>query len=329
MTCEVCKGKRYNREALEIHFKGRSIADVLEMTIAEANEFFSAVPNVAVKLQTLYDVGLGLRPSRPARDDAVGRRGAAGQARDRAVAAGDRPDAVRPRRADDRAPLRRRREAARGPPPPRRRRQHGARDRAQPRRDQDGRLDRRPGPGGRRPRRPDHRRGHARSRSPPRRAPRPASTWPGCSAASRSCRCRTSRSPRRRVAAATARTATGRPSGSRRAGSARRRRPPASRAGPRPRLAPPAPTPRRALPRPRLCRPRPGRAWCTRGAHRPDMRHLHVISAALVPPGCQTSPNAPDLTRVPEESRSVGILGCTKRGDGQERHRRAGRAGPG
>jgi excinuclease ABC subunit A len=59
VTCEVCKGKRYNREALEIHFKGRSIADVLEMTIAEALDFFSAVPNVKAKLQTLYDVGLG------------------------------------------------------------------------------------------------------------------------------------------------------------------------------------------------------------------------------------------------------------------------------
>ncbi|HEX5014866.1 MAG TPA: excinuclease ABC subunit UvrA [Candidatus Limnocylindrales bacterium] len=59
VTCEVCKGKRYNREALEIHYKGRSISDVLEMTIAEALDFFSAVPNVKAKLQTLYDVGLG------------------------------------------------------------------------------------------------------------------------------------------------------------------------------------------------------------------------------------------------------------------------------
>jgi excinuclease ABC subunit A len=59
VTCEVCKGKRYNREALEIHYKGRSIADVLEMTIEEALGFFSAVPKVASKLQTLYDVGLG------------------------------------------------------------------------------------------------------------------------------------------------------------------------------------------------------------------------------------------------------------------------------
>src|SRR4029079_17308556 len=59
VPCEVCKGKRYNREALEIHYKGKSIADVLEMTIAEALDFFSAVPNVKAKLQTLYDVGLG------------------------------------------------------------------------------------------------------------------------------------------------------------------------------------------------------------------------------------------------------------------------------
>ncbi len=59
VPCEVCKGKRYNREALEIHFKGRSIADVLEMTIAEALDFFGAVPNVRNKLQTLNDVGLG------------------------------------------------------------------------------------------------------------------------------------------------------------------------------------------------------------------------------------------------------------------------------
>ena len=59
VPCEVCHGKRYNREALEIHFKGRSIADVLEMTIEEALDFFQAVPNVRAKLQTLNDVGLG------------------------------------------------------------------------------------------------------------------------------------------------------------------------------------------------------------------------------------------------------------------------------
>jgi excinuclease ABC subunit A len=59
VPCEVCKGKRYNREALEIHYKGRSISDVLEMTIAEALEFFAPVPSIKAKLQTLFDVGLG------------------------------------------------------------------------------------------------------------------------------------------------------------------------------------------------------------------------------------------------------------------------------
>ena len=59
VTCEICKGKRYNREALEVHYKGRSIADVLEMTIEEALAFFAPVPNVRAKLQTLFDVGLG------------------------------------------------------------------------------------------------------------------------------------------------------------------------------------------------------------------------------------------------------------------------------
>ena len=59
VQCEVCHGKRYNREALEILYKGRSIADVLEMTIEEALEFFSPVPAIRTKLQTLFDVGLG------------------------------------------------------------------------------------------------------------------------------------------------------------------------------------------------------------------------------------------------------------------------------
>jgi excinuclease ABC subunit A len=59
VPCEVCKGKRYNREALEIHYKGKSIADVLEMTVEEALELFGSVPAIRNKLQTLYDVGLG------------------------------------------------------------------------------------------------------------------------------------------------------------------------------------------------------------------------------------------------------------------------------
>ena len=58
VPCDVCKGKRYNRETLEIRFKGRNIQEVLEMTIEDALPFFSAVPTVAPKLQTLMDVGL-------------------------------------------------------------------------------------------------------------------------------------------------------------------------------------------------------------------------------------------------------------------------------
>jgi excinuclease ABC subunit A len=67
VPCEVCGGKRYNREALEIHYRGHSIADVLAMTAAEALEVFQAVPTVRTKLATLVDVGLGyIRLGQPA-----------------------------------------------------------------------------------------------------------------------------------------------------------------------------------------------------------------------------------------------------------------------
>jgi len=59
VPCDVCHGKRYNRETLEVHYKGKSIADVLDMTVEDAFEFFNAVPAIARKLQTLLDVGLG------------------------------------------------------------------------------------------------------------------------------------------------------------------------------------------------------------------------------------------------------------------------------
>ena len=59
VPCEVCKGKRYNRETLEVKYKGKNIADVLDMTVEEALEFFSNIPKIKQKIQTLYDVGLG------------------------------------------------------------------------------------------------------------------------------------------------------------------------------------------------------------------------------------------------------------------------------
>ncbi len=67
VPCEICRGRRYNREALEITYKGKSIADVLEMTVTEALEFFQNIPAVKNKLQTLEDVGLGyVRLGQPA-----------------------------------------------------------------------------------------------------------------------------------------------------------------------------------------------------------------------------------------------------------------------
>jgi excinuclease ABC subunit A len=67
VPCEVCKGKRYNREALEINYKGKSIADVLDMTIEEASEFFANVPSIYNKMKTLNEVGLGyMRLGQPA-----------------------------------------------------------------------------------------------------------------------------------------------------------------------------------------------------------------------------------------------------------------------
>ena len=59
VPCEVCKGKRYNRETLEVKYKGKNIADVLNMTVEESLEFFDKIPKIKQKMQTLYDVGLG------------------------------------------------------------------------------------------------------------------------------------------------------------------------------------------------------------------------------------------------------------------------------
>jgi excinuclease ABC subunit A len=59
VQCEVCKGDRYNRETLQVKFKDKSIADVLNMTVEEALEFFTNIPKAATKLQTLVDVGIG------------------------------------------------------------------------------------------------------------------------------------------------------------------------------------------------------------------------------------------------------------------------------
>jgi excinuclease ABC subunit A len=67
VPCEVCKGKRYNRETLQVHYKGKSIADVLDMTVDEGIEFFDAIPSLKRKLDMIHDVGLGyIRLGQPA-----------------------------------------------------------------------------------------------------------------------------------------------------------------------------------------------------------------------------------------------------------------------
>ena len=124
VPCEVCHGARYNRETLEVHYKGKTIAEVLDMPIEEAADFFAAVPAIARHMQTLCEVGPRLRPARPAGHDAVRRRGAAGQAVQRAAEALDRPHRLRPRRADHRAALRGHPQAARGALQPGRQGQH-------------------------------------------------------------------------------------------------------------------------------------------------------------------------------------------------------------
>ena len=158
VPCDVCHGQRYNRETLEIRYKDRNIHEVLAMTVEQAYAFFEPVPAVARKLATLLDVGSGLHHARPVGDHAVGRRSAAREARARAVEARHRAHALHPRRADDGPAFPRHRDAADRAAPAARPRQYGRRDRAQPRRHQDRRLDHRPRSRRRRRRRPHHRR---------------------------------------------------------------------------------------------------------------------------------------------------------------------------
>ncbi len=97
VQCESCKGKRYNRETLEVHFRNKSIADVLDMTVEEGAEFFQAVPVIRDKLATLGPGRPRLHPLGPAGDDAIGRRGPAGQAGQGALPARHRANRLHPR----------------------------------------------------------------------------------------------------------------------------------------------------------------------------------------------------------------------------------------
>ncbi len=161
VTCDVCKGKRYNRETLEVLFKGKSIADVLDMTVEEALEFFKVVPRVRDVLMLLAPRRPRLHPCRPAGDDAVRRRGAARQARQGALQARHRPHALHSGRAHHRPAFPRRGEAPGSAARAGRHRQFRRRHRAQSRSHQNRRLDHRPRPRRRRRRRANRRRRHA------------------------------------------------------------------------------------------------------------------------------------------------------------------------
>ena len=122
VQCDVCKGKRYNRETLDVHYKDKNITEVLEMTVEEAREFFDAVPMLSRKLQTIVDVGVVVHPPGPERNDSIGGRGAARQTIAGAVEARHRTDALHPRRANHRAALSRHQATARSAAPTARRR---------------------------------------------------------------------------------------------------------------------------------------------------------------------------------------------------------------
>ncbi len=114
VTCDVCKGKRYDRETLEIKFKGKSIADVLDMTVEEGAELFKAVPSVRDKLETLKRVGLGyIHVGQQATTLSGGEAQRIKLSKELSKRATG-PHALYPRRADHGAPLPRRGEAARG-----------------------------------------------------------------------------------------------------------------------------------------------------------------------------------------------------------------------
>ena len=149
VPCEACQGKRYNRDTLEVWYKGKNIAEVLEMSVEESVEFFANVPRIARRLKALDEVGLGyVKLGQPATTLSGGEAQRVKLAA-RAQQGRHRQDALHPRRADHRPALPGHRQAARDAPAPGRPGQHRGGHRAQPRRHQERRLGRRPRPGGR------------------------------------------------------------------------------------------------------------------------------------------------------------------------------------
>ena len=102
VPCEVCKGKRYNKETLEVKYKGKTISDVLDMTVEEALEFFKNLPKIKNKIQTLYDVGLGYIKLRSTINNLVRRRSTTCKTSNRTIKETNRKNLVHFRRANNR-----------------------------------------------------------------------------------------------------------------------------------------------------------------------------------------------------------------------------------
>ena len=161
VTCDVCKGKRYNRETLEVTFRDKTIADVLDMTVEEALEFFKAVPRVRDVLALLHRVGLDyIHVGQQATTLSGGEAQRVKLAKELSQAR-HRPHALYSRRADHRPAFPRRGQALGRAARAGGDRQHRGRDRAQSGSDQDRRLDHRPRPRRRRRRRRDRGGRHA------------------------------------------------------------------------------------------------------------------------------------------------------------------------
>ena len=160
VPCDQCDGKRFKPQVLEVRYRGPIDSPGARPDGARGADVLQQLAEGAAPAAGARRDRPRLPAPRPAGDDAVGRRGAADQDRGASVVAQRRAAAVHPRRADDRPALRRHRQAADGVPEAARGRAHAARHRAQPRRDQDGRL-------------------HHRSRTRRRRGRRPRSSPPG------------------------------------------------------------------------------------------------------------------------------------------------------
>ena len=161
VSCDICHGTRYNRETMEIRYKGKNIHDVLEMTVEQARDFFASVPAIVRRLDTLLDVGLGYVRLGQSAPTLSGRRSAKSETVAGIVEARYRQHAIHPGRTDHGFTFPGHRTTDEGIAPLTRSRQHGGGYRAQSRCHQDCRYDCRPGPGRRRRRRIHHRDGNA------------------------------------------------------------------------------------------------------------------------------------------------------------------------